>query len=92
MPIYEYECSECGRYHEAMQKMSDAPMSKCPHCSGRLHKLISHSTFHLKGSGWYATDYANRNTGSSDTSSHKPDQKSDNSVPASDSGSSSAGE
>ncbi len=92
MPIYEYECSECGRYHEAMQKMSDVPLSECPHCSGRLHKLISHSTFHLKGSGWYATDYANRNSGSSDTSSNKPDQKSDNSAPASDSGSSSAGE
>jgi len=92
MPIYEYECSECGRYHEAMQKMSDAPLSECPHCSGRLHKLISHSTFHLKGSGWYATDYANRNSGSSESSSAKPDQKSDNSASTSDSGSSSSDE
>ncbi|MFP4158880.1 MAG: FmdB family zinc ribbon protein [Desulfobacterales bacterium] len=59
MPIYEYECSHCGRVHEILQKMSDSPMSECPECRGTLHKRISQCTFHLKGTGWYATDYAN---------------------------------
>jgi putative FmdB family regulatory protein len=59
MPIYEYECSKCGRIDEVIQKFSDKPITKCKHCSGKLHKLISHSSFHLKGTGWYVTDYAN---------------------------------
>jgi len=65
MPIYEYECEKCGRTIEAWQKFSDAPLSSCTHCQGKLRKLISHSAFHLKGSGWYVTDYANKS--SSDT-------------------------
>lgn len=60
MPIYEYECQKCGRIEEVFQKFSDKPLKKCGHCSGRLQKLISHSSFHLKGSGWYVTDYAKR--------------------------------
>jgi putative FmdB family regulatory protein len=60
MPIYEYECAKCGKVHEIIQKISDKSLSKCPNCSGKLHKLISQSTFHLKGSGWYATDYAKK--------------------------------
>lgn len=59
MPIYEYECSKCGRVNEVLQKFSDKPLKKCKHCSGKLHKLVSHSSFHLKGTGWYVTDYAN---------------------------------
>jgi putative FmdB family regulatory protein len=64
MPIYEYECTKCGKIEEALQRFSDKPLSKCRHCSGKLHRLISQSTFHLKGSGWYVTDYAgkSRNT------------------------------
>jgi putative FmdB family regulatory protein len=57
MPIYEYECESCGRIEEAWQKFSDAPLTQCKACSGSLHKLISQSAFHLKGSGWYVTDY-----------------------------------
>jgi putative FmdB family regulatory protein len=45
---------------EIIQKFSDKPRVKCKHCSGKLHKLISHSSFHLKGTGWYVTDYANK--------------------------------
>jgi putative FmdB family regulatory protein len=60
MPIYEYECTKCGRIEEIFQKFSDKPLVKCGHCSGKLHKLISHSSFHLKGTGWYVTDYANK--------------------------------
>ena len=59
MPIYEYQCTKCGKIEEALQKVSDAPLTTCAHCSGKLNKLISHSAFHLKGSGWYVTDYAN---------------------------------
>jgi putative FmdB family regulatory protein len=58
MPIYEYECQQCRQVTEAMQKFSDTPLTACPACSGELKKLISHSSFHLKGSGWYVTDYA----------------------------------
>ena len=60
MPIYEYECPKCGRIDEVLQKFSDKPLGRCKHCSGKLHKLISHSSFHLKGTGWYVTDYANK--------------------------------
>ena len=61
MPIYEYECLKCGKTTEAMQRFSDPPLVKCACCEGRLRKLISMSTFHLKGSGWYTTDYAGKN-------------------------------
>ncbi len=60
MPIYEYECTHCGTIDEVIQKFSDKPLTKCKHCSGKLHKLISHSSFHLKGTGWYVTDYAGK--------------------------------
>lgn len=58
MPIYEYKCRDCGSHHEFIQKFSDAPKKKCPECGGRLEKLISNTSFVLKGSGWYVTDYA----------------------------------
>lgn len=60
MPIYEYECTQCGQITEAMQRFSDPPLTECPQCRGPLRKMISMSTFHLKGSGWYVTDYAGR--------------------------------
>ncbi|MDP2644846.1 MAG: zinc ribbon domain-containing protein [Desulfobacterales bacterium] len=60
MPIYEYECTKCGGLEEIIQSFSDRPLTKCRHCSGKLQKLVSQSSFHLKGSGWYATDYANK--------------------------------
>ncbi len=65
MPIYEYECLKCGKTTEAMQKFSDAPLHECDTCKGELRKLISMSTFHLKGSGWYTTDYAGKNQSTS---------------------------
>lgn len=60
MPIYEYECSQCGNVEEVLQKVSDKPLTRCNRCSGRLNKLVSHTSFHLKGTGWYATDYAGK--------------------------------
>lgn len=58
MPIYEYQCQECGHIHEALQKMSDAPLIVCPACSKpELMKKISAAGFRLKGAGWYETDF-----------------------------------
>ena len=58
MPIYEYVCSECGHELEALQKMSDAPLSDCPACERPgLKKQISAPGFRLSGSGWYETDF-----------------------------------
>lgn len=60
MPIYEYECAKCGHQAEIWQKISDPPLTKCEVCKGKMKRLISQSTFHLKGTGWYATDYASK--------------------------------
>ncbi|MEA1969353.1 MAG: zinc ribbon domain-containing protein [Thermodesulfobacteriota bacterium] len=57
MPIYEYECEDCGSIEEAFQKISEEPLIVCKKCQGHLNKLISQSSFQLKGSGWYVTDY-----------------------------------
>ncbi len=62
MPIYEYECTKCGFLREVMQGFSDPPLTRCESCRGKLRKLISHSAFHLKGSGWYVTDYASKSS------------------------------
>lgn len=61
MPIYEYRCKECGKNFEEMQKFSDKPIKTCKYCSGKnVEKLISASSFVLKGSGWHATDYGKK--------------------------------
>ena len=58
MPIYEYRCTSCGHEKEALQKLSDPPLTECPACGkSTLRKLVSAAGFHLKGSGWYATDF-----------------------------------
>ena len=58
MPIYEYRCSSCGHKLESLQKFSDAPLVACPAChADALVKQVSAAGFHLKGSGWYATDF-----------------------------------
>jgi len=58
MPIYEYECRACGHRMEAIQKISDDPLTDCPECSqGELKKLVSAAGFRLKGGGWYETDF-----------------------------------
>jgi putative FmdB family regulatory protein len=58
MPIYEYQCAACGHHTDALQKMSDAPLRKCPECGKqRLRRLVSAPQFRLKGGGWYETDF-----------------------------------
>jgi len=58
MPIYEYECCDCGHYFDVLQKISDDPLKFCPDCGKpELKKLLSAPRFRLKGSGWYETDF-----------------------------------
>lgn len=57
MPIYEYQCENCGKHFEIFQKIADQPLTECRVCKGKLNKLISQCSFHLKGTGWYVTDY-----------------------------------
>lgn len=58
MPVYEYECPACEKVHEVQQRMADDPLSQCPECEGPVKKIMSRSSFALKGGGWYADGYA----------------------------------
>ena len=72
MPIYEYKCAKCSATFEAFQKMSDEPLERCKFCAGKVEKLFSQTSFQLKGSGWYLTDYSRKSQpsgGSSDSAS-----------------------
>lgn len=71
MPIYEYRCAACGHDLEALQKLSDAPLTDCPAChKPELRKRVSAAGFQLKGSGWYVTDF--RNSGAKAPAKDKP--------------------
>jgi putative FmdB family regulatory protein len=68
MPVYEYECGACGHHFEEWQKMSDKPIQTCPKCKKKkVEKLISATSFQLKGGGWYSDLYASSKKGSSDS-------------------------
>jgi len=74
MPIYEYRCSTCGHELEALQKLSDAPLTECPSCGqSELRKQVSAAGFQLKGSGWYVTDF--RNSGAKKSGKDKASDK-----------------
>ena len=60
MPIYEYQCAECGRSFEAFLKINDPPLTGCRFCTGKVEQLVSRTSFQLKGDGWYVTDYAKK--------------------------------
>ncbi|MCA1592131.1 MAG: zinc ribbon domain-containing protein [Acidobacteria bacterium] len=60
MPIYEYSCRKCGEHFEIMQRISDKPLARHAQCGGKLEKEWSQTSFQLKGSGWYVTDYSGR--------------------------------
>ena len=62
MPLYEYECEKCGHRFEKIQKFSDPPVKTCPRCEGKVKKLPSAPAIQFKGSGWYITDYARKNS------------------------------
>jgi len=67
MPIYEYICDDCKKVTEAMQKITEAPLTTCPQCSGNLRKLVSNTSFVLKGGGWYKDGYSSTQPNKSST-------------------------
>lgn len=87
MPIYEYDCQRCGTF-EATQRITDKPLTKCPTCKSKVRKLISNTSFQLKGTGWYVTDYARKGKsedGKSDTAKAESSKTEGASKPASES-------
>ncbi|HLH78256.1 MAG TPA: zinc ribbon domain-containing protein [Candidatus Binataceae bacterium] len=70
MPIYEYQCERCGVF-EVTQRITEDPLKRCPTCKGRVHRLISNTSFMLKGTGWYATDYGRSSSGTDSKSGSK---------------------
>ena len=80
MPIYEYRCGACQHQLEALQKISDDPLSTCPECGAdELSKLVSAAAFRLKGGGWYETDFKTgdkKNLAGGEKSADKADSKS----------------
>jgi len=88
MPIYEYICGKCGGHLEVTQKMSDAPLTThniASDCGGPLKKIISMNSFHLKGTGWYKTDYAKPSSTGSSSSSDSSESKKENAKEGSES-------
>jgi putative FmdB family regulatory protein len=75
MPIYEYECLNCRKQCEVFQKFNDEPLSSCPDCGGHMHKMVSRTSFILKGTGWYVTDYASPDRKKADGSGGKSETK-----------------
>jgi putative FmdB family regulatory protein len=73
MPIYAYKCTDCGHEKDVLQKISDAPLTDCPDCGHpSMVKQVTAAGFQLKGSGWYATDFRNKDAGAK---GGKPDGK-----------------
>jgi putative FmdB family regulatory protein len=81
MPLYEYKCASCGRTFEVIQKFADEPLTTHFECGGAVERLLSAPAFHLKGTGWYATDYGKKTNGpaaaTSDDKSDKSEKKSE---------------
>lgn len=73
MPLYEYQCDQCGATVERIQKFSDPPLEVCGKCGGKLERLLSSPAIQFKGSGWYITDYA-RKASPSDTAKASADK------------------
>lgn len=76
MPIYEYHCPKCDKTLEIMQKFSDPPINTCTQCGEQVTRLVSKTSFQLKGTGWYATDYKK-------TPEKKPEKNNEKAQPAS---------
>jgi putative FmdB family regulatory protein len=66
MPLYEYECDACGTRFEKIVRFSDPPLEACPSCGGTVRKLMSSPAIQFKGTGWYITDYAKKDSGRED--------------------------
>ena len=75
MPLYEYKCDSCGKTFEVIQKFADEPLTVHSECGGKVERLLSAPAFHLKGTGWYATDYAKNNGSDSKSKESKEKEK-----------------
>ena len=73
MPSYDYQCDSCGYEFEIIQKITEDPITVCPKCAGKVHRLLHPSPFILKGSGWYVTDYARKDAGARTNSGSQTD-------------------
>jgi putative FmdB family regulatory protein len=78
MPLYEYECEKCHHRFERIQKFSDPPIAECPVCGSPVHKLMSSPAIQFKGSGWYITDYARKDSASAGKSEHSESATTEN--------------
>ena len=76
MPLYEYACASCKKKIEVLQSFNEKPLKNCPHCGGKLRKLMSSPAIQFKGSGWYVTDYAKQGQPPKEGSSEKASDKS----------------
>ncbi|HVM75193.1 MAG TPA: FmdB family zinc ribbon protein [Candidatus Saccharimonadales bacterium] len=68
MPLYEYECTKCHRKTEKIESVAGPHLKKCPHCGGKVERLVGAPAIQFKGAGWYVTDYAGKKSGSSEGS------------------------
>lgn len=82
MPIYEYFCEKCGSHMEVLQKVSDAPLKRCQKCRGKLEKLVSRTSFQLKGGGWYVTDYSSKPAAETPSKAEKSEKKTESAASA----------
>jgi len=78
MPIYEYQCTNCGEKFELLQSFNDPPVAICKNCEGEAKRIISLTNFHLKGSGWYATDYKHQDKTSKKEEKETKEDRKDN--------------
>ena len=85
MPLYEYECEDCGLRFERIQKFSDELVSTCPSCSGKVRKLVSSPAIQFKGTGWYVTDYARKPSADQEASGSEASSDKDGSKKTSES-------
>ena len=75
MPLYEYQCDQCGSVFEVMQKFADTPLTIHENCGGHVHRLLSAPALQFKGSGWYITDYARGGSKSADNGAKSSEAK-----------------
>jgi putative FmdB family regulatory protein len=90
VPIYEYQCSQCSEIFEAFQKITDLPLTQCRFCQGKVEQLISHTSFQLKGSGWYLTDYAKKSQPAASASTSDSSKAAESKATSTDKGNSTA--
>lgn len=75
MPLYEYQCAKCHKKTEKIESVSGPHLKKCPHCGGKVERLVAAPAIQFKGAGWYVTDYAGKKSGGDGSSTEKSPAK-----------------